>query len=166
MDTQMHLGCAATINDASLMHHWHIDGAWTWWCISHQWCITDTLPLSLVVTSNALVLIINVMTIDTGRSPRTLRAVMTVIADDFHVGETRGYPVLDCTKDVDDRARSFRLKTVLLYVSADYPAQRLASGFSHSGKEACHYCEEVGRHSRGVSTIVHGRRVDSTGSKR
>ena len=108
------------------------------------------------MTNNALVLMINVMTIDTGRSPRTLRAVMTVIADDFHVGETRGYPVLDCTKDVDDRARSFRLKTVLLYVSADYPAQRLASGFSHSGKEACHYCEEVGRYSSGVSTIVHG----------
>jgi len=99
---------------------------------------------------NALVLF------DNGRSPRTLSAVMTVIADDLHVGETRGYPIRDCTKAVDDPGRSFRLKTVLLYVSADYPAQRLASGFSHSGKEACHYCEEVGKHSRGVSTIVHG----------
>jgi Transposase family tnp2 len=90
------------------------------------------------------------------RSPRTLRAVMSVIADDLHVGETTGYPVVDCSRPLGDPDRLFNMKVVLLYVCADYPAQRLASGFAHSGCEACHYCKDYAPYCRGVSTVVHG----------
>ena len=60
-----------------------------------------------------------------------MRAVMSVIADDLHVGETTGYPVVDCSRPLGDPDRLFNMKVVLLYVCADFPAQRLASGFAH-----------------------------------
>ena len=84
-------------------------------------------------------------------------AVLSVVADDLHSGEQQGYPVADCSRPDNDPARHFNLKTILLYVSADYPAQRLASGFAHSGALACHYCTDNAAYNYGVSTCIHDK---------
>jgi hypothetical protein len=86
-----------------------------------------------------------------------LCAVLSVVADDLHSGEQQGYPLADCSRPDDDPARHFNLKTILLYVSADYPAQRLASGFAHSGALACHYCTDNAAYNYGVSTCIHDK---------
>ena len=96
------------------------------------------------------------MKFKTHRSPRTLRSVMMVITDDFLIGEGRGYPIQDCSRRVGDPSRLFDLKFILLYVQGDYPAQRLASGFSHAGKCACHYCLDESTRNNGVSRNVYG----------
>jgi hypothetical protein len=82
---------------------------------------------------------------------------MMIIADDLHVGEQQGYPVVDGSRLEGDPSRYFNLKTILLYVSADYPAQRLACGFTHSGKWSCHYCIEKGEFNHGVNRCVHDK---------
>jgi hypothetical protein len=82
---------------------------------------------------------------------------MTVIADDLHVGEQLGYSIVDGSRLEGDPSRHFRLKTILLYVSADYPAQRLACGFAHSGKYSCHYCIEKAEFNFGVNRCVHDK---------
>ena len=82
---------------------------------------------------------------------------MTIIADDLHVGEQHGYPVVDGSRLEGDPSRHFHLKTILLYVSADYPAQRLACGFAHCGTYSCHYCIEKADFNRGVNRCVHDK---------
>jgi hypothetical protein len=63
-----------------------------------------------------------------------------VIADDLHIGETRGYRVYDSTRLAGDSDRIFFLKVILLFVQGDYPAQAKCSGMTHAGRYCCHWC--------------------------
>jgi hypothetical protein len=69
-------------------------------------------------------------------------------------GQKKGYLIHDAYHH-----EWFRLKTILLFWVGDSPAQAKMSEFKHSGKHACHYCEQLFRyHLKGKGTPDRVRR--------
>lgn len=79
-----------------------------------------------------------------------------VIADDLHIGETRGYRVHDSTRLAGDPDQIFFLKVILLFVQGDYPAQAKCSGMTHAGRYCCHWCLFQATYSSGIHRVVCG----------
>jgi hypothetical protein len=65
------------------------------------------------------------------------------MTDELLVGESTGFPCVDSSRDLDDPARCFNLKCILLFWKGDYPGQGMISGFSHAsnGGFQCHWCK-------------------------
>ena len=77
------------------------------------------------------------------RKPNSLLCMSLRMTDELLVGEDTGFPCVDSSRELDDPARYFHLKCVLLFWKGDYPGQGMISGFSHAGTSAmqCHWCK-------------------------
>ena len=90
------------------------------------------------------------------RNPRTLFAVLSVVADDLHIGEQKGYRVTDSSRLPGDPSRVFDVKTILLFMQGDYKAQALNCGQAHQGGFPCHWCKHNPPKNAGLSRHVSG----------
>jgi hypothetical protein len=90
------------------------------------------------------------------RNPRTLFAVLSVVADDLHIGEEKGYRVTDSSRSLGDPSRVFYVKTILLFMQGDYKAQALNCGQAHQGGFPCHWCKHNPSKIAGVNRHVSG----------
>jgi hypothetical protein len=90
------------------------------------------------------------------RKPKSLNPLMYMLADDLLHWED-GCMVTDTSLHQDDPRREFKLSTVLLYWTGDYPGLAEATGFAHGVHlKMCHWCEIRGVYSKGISRSVFG----------
>jgi hypothetical protein len=92
------------------------------------------------------------------KKPSSLSPLLHVLTDDLLMWED-GQMVVDHNKAEDDPDRIFKLRAILLYWCGDYPGLGEASGFAHSGKCACHWCEVKGVWGFGVNRESYGEYV-------
>jgi hypothetical protein len=83
-------------------------------------------------------------------------AVLSVVADDLHKGEQKGYLVTDASRMPGDPSREFRVKVILLFMQGDYKAQALNCGQTHQGGFPCHWCKHNASKISGVGRTVSG----------
>jgi hypothetical protein len=93
------------------------------------------------------------------RDPKSMHAFMTVFVNELLWGETEGFRTVDHSKDPNDPARVFWLKTVLLFWVGDYPGLGKCAAMKHAGRRGCHWCEGYFYpHSPGHNVCIHNRR--------
>ena len=88
----------------------------------------------------------------------SLNPILLRITDELLTLEKRGVACEDFSLPVSDPRRKFRLKSILMYVIGDYPAQGKMSGFTHQGHAACHWCEHRFETVVGSQYAIHNRR--------
>jgi hypothetical protein len=90
------------------------------------------------------------------RKPKSLTPMMNLVIDDLLTWED-GVTMTDTSLPINDHSRTFLLKACLLYWCGDYPGLGETTGWAHSGKKQCHYCEHnPGPKSSGLQRLVHG----------
>ena len=89
------------------------------------------------------------------KKPTTLSPLLYILADDALDWED-GQIVEDHSKAIDDPARHFKLRAILLFWCGDYPGLGETTGFAHAGKCACHWCEVKGVWGTGVNRESYG----------
>ena len=87
------------------------------------------------------------------KKPSTLSPMIHVLVDELLCWED-GQVVEDYNKPKDAPDRFFRMCVILLYWTGDYPGLGEATGFAHSGKNACHWCTVQGIWGYGVNRRI------------
>ena len=79
-----------------------------------------------------------------------------LIADDLITAYNEGFSCEDGSIPHGSPGRHFQCKVSLLYVTGDYPALAILTGYTHSGNLHCHWCMQdskkdmsIGRHNCG-----------------
>jgi hypothetical protein len=88
-----------------------------------------------------------------------MRAFMTVFVDELLWGQTHGFTTVDHSKALDDPARVFQLKVILLFWVGDYPGMSKCAAMKGAGAYGCHWCKGFFYpHSPGHNVCIHNRR--------
>jgi hypothetical protein len=92
------------------------------------------------------------------KKPSSLSPLMHMLADELLMWED-GQLVEDHNKQKDDPDRVFKMCVILLYWTGDYPGLGEATGFKHSGRNACHWCKNKGLWGYGVNREAYGEYI-------
>ena len=94
------------------------------------------------------------------KKPSTLSPLLHILVDELLFWQD-GQTVEDHSKAHADPERFFTMRAILLYWCGDYPGLGEASGFSHSGTCACHWCKIRGVWGFGVNREIYGEYMRS-----
>jgi hypothetical protein len=89
------------------------------------------------------------------KKPATLSPLIHLLVDDLLFWED-GRNVIDYSLELGDPRRTFRLHTVLLFWTGDYPGLGEATGFAHQGINACHWCKIKGKWTKALHRGEYG----------
>ena len=76
----------------------------------------------------------------THRDPVSLEPAMLMLTDELLHAQTTGFRIRNFSKLSSDPGHIFWVKSILLYITGDYPGLGKATCFKHSGFRACHWC--------------------------